>query len=174
MIIGIDPSLTGTGVVALSTDDLYTELIKSKPSGEKPIDELLRIKKIVCKVMDFIQKYDGIKLVVMEALAMNSRNSSALTQLSGLNYLLRNELYEKTLPFIIVAPTSLKKFITGKGNCPKELILMEVYKHYGKEFRDNNLADAYGLAKTGEALLDKNIKLNKQQQEVINLLEKQL
>lgn len=53
----------------------------------------------------------------------------------------------------IVAPTSLKKFVTGKGTgVKKEQMLLATYRKWCAEFADNNLADAFGLAKIAEAL----------------------
>ncbi|MDH5184460.1 MAG: hypothetical protein OEX12_11285 [Gammaproteobacteria bacterium] len=60
-----------------------------------------------------------------------------------LRYFLRTTL---DTPYFEIPPTSLKKFITGKGNAKKDTIMMEVYKRWGYEAPDNDLADAYGLA----------------------------
>lgn len=46
----------------------------------------------------------------------------------------------------IVAPTALKKYITGKGAAKKNEILLAVYRKWGIEFDDDNAADSYGLA----------------------------
>jgi hypothetical protein len=53
-------------------------------------------------------------------------------------------------------------------------MMLETFKRYGESFADQNLCDAYALARVGEALLDKNVKLIKPQEEVINLLKVQL
>jgi len=95
-------------------------------------------------------------------------------QLAALNYLTRELIYDINKEFIIVAPTSLKKFITGKGNSGKDIMILETYKRYGVSFDDNNICDAFSLAKVGEALYNKKIKLTKPQAEVINLLKEQL
>lgn len=48
---------------------------------------------------------------------------------------------------MIVPPTSLKKYVTGKGQgVSKSQILLNVYKKWGVEFTDDNAADSYGLA----------------------------
>ncbi|MGD2073064.1 MAG: hypothetical protein PVG65_06210, partial [Candidatus Thorarchaeota archaeon] len=47
----------------------------------------------------------------------------------------------------VIAPSTLKKFVTGKGNCKKELILLKVYQKFEIEFDNHNLADAFSLAK---------------------------
>jgi crossover junction endodeoxyribonuclease RuvC len=47
---------------------------------------------------------------------------------------------------LIVPPMSLKKYATGKGNAKKQEMLLAVYKKWGVEFTDDNMADSYVLA----------------------------
>lgn len=47
----------------------------------------------------------------------------------------------------IVTPGEVKKFVTGKGNAKKELIIKEVYKRYGFDTDINDIADAYAIAR---------------------------
>jgi crossover junction endodeoxyribonuclease RuvC len=174
IVLGLDLSLVSTGCVKIDINTgkiTEQKVIRSKPSGPKPIDELGRLLTIV----DSIKITAEIKIVVIEGLAYMARNTSSLVQLAGLNYLIRDKFECYDIPFIIVAPTSLKKFITGKGNYPKDQVILEIYKRYGISFDDNNLADAFGLAQCGVALLGKNkIKLTQQQKEVVELLKNQL
>jgi len=49
---------------------------------------------------------------------------------------------------LVVPPTSLKKYIAGKGTgIKKNQILLAVYKKWNVEFNDDNAADSYGLAR---------------------------
>jgi Holliday junction resolvasome RuvABC endonuclease subunit len=48
---------------------------------------------------------------------------------------------------LIVPPTSLKKYVTGKGRVEKNQILLQVYKKWDVEFNNDNAADSYGLAR---------------------------
>ena len=163
-------SLTGTGVILLEDGKLvHQELIKSKPTDNNK-DELKRL----LKIRDDIGLIPKVDIAVIEGLAFAIRNSTSLVQLSGLNYLVRERLYDLNIPFVIVAPTSLKKFLTNKGNSQKDEVMLACYKRYHVTFKDNNLADAYGLARIGEALLDKEVKLTSIQEEVIELLKKQI
>lgn len=175
-VIGIDLSLTGTGIIKLQDGKITNQkLIKSKPNGDLPIDELKRIMEIRESIAREIETDINsiIQLVAIEGLAFMARNTTALVQLSGLNYMIREKLYSLKIPFVIVAPTSLKKFITGKGNIAKEMMLLETYKKYKVYFTDNNLCDAYGLAMIANSLVSFE-KIPKHQQEVVNLLKKQL
>jgi len=178
--VGLDLSLVKTGYAIVRDDGvvLASGVIKSSPSGDKPINETKRIVKIAEEV---VQKIDEVlpkcspDIVLIEGLAFMARNSTALTQLSGLNYLIRALLDQFDWPFVIVAPTTLKKFITGSGKGDKDMMIMFVYKNYGFEAIDNNENDAYALAVCGLAILGNPLKKNTQpQKEVISLLKKQI
>ena len=72
------------------------------------------------------------------------------TRLAMLAATVRIALYERGKAFMIVAPTSLKKWITGKGVGQKDLIVREVYKRYGIETANDDEADAVVLALIAE------------------------
>lgn len=175
--IGLDLSLAKTGIAILRDEDtVYTGLIKSKPSGESARAETERLVGIVQEIELTIAEHLGSEkpdIVVIEGLAFMARNTTALVQLAGLNYLVRAFLLAQEWSFLIVAPSTLKKYVTGKGNSDKGVIILEVYKRWGESLLDDNIADAFGLAKIGEALLSPDIdtKLGKPQQEVLKLLQ---
>lgn len=177
--IGLDLSLTATGVAIINDGELlYCGQIKSKPVGDKPQDELLRLLRIRGQIQDLLDEHcppeeEGI--IVIEGLAFMARNTTALVQLAGLNYLTRQLAYELKVPFAIVAPSSLKKYVTGKGNGDKSAITLELFKQYGVTLYNDNEADAYALATIGQALLGRNKKpLIVPQQEVVDLVKRQL
>lgn len=177
--VGLDLSLTGTGYAILKTGLCPSVgLIKSKPTGDKPLHETQRIVKIAEDVMEEIDRltpYEKPDLVVIEGLAFMARNTHSLVQLAGLNYLIRALLNQFEWPFIIVAPTTLKKFITGKGNSDKNIVMMNIYRDYSQEFIDDNVADAFALAAFGMALKGQPLRtLTVPQKEAIELIKKQL
>ncbi len=168
--VGLDLSLTGTGVCVLTDSGHSLHTIKSKPSGDRHLDELLRLKKIVSDIEDIlIEQDEEVDLVAIEGLAFAARNTTALVQLAGLNYLVRSLLHDMNKGFLVVAPTSLKKYATGKGNCPKDTVMLEIYKKYGVTVLDNNAADGFILSKIARAYLKKG-KLLKYESEVIDIL----
>jgi crossover junction endodeoxyribonuclease RuvC len=75
-------------------------------------------------------------------------------------------------PPLIVPPTSLKKFVTGRGNAKKNEMLLGVYKQWGVEFSDDNQADAFALEKFGLAYLGATLELHKYQIEAIEAVRK--
>lgn len=173
--LGLDLSLTHTGVCTIEDGKLIESWsIKSKPVGPKPADELKRLQTIVDTISERGVVAQSHDMVVIEGLAFMARNTTALVQLAGLNYMVRAMLAYMGAPFVIVAPSSLKKFITGKGNGDKNIMLMEVYKQYGHTFLDDNECDAFCLALIGQAVVDNKMKLTVPQKEVAELVKTQL
>lgn len=171
--LGLDLSLTGTGVILLKNGKIVGQkCIKSKPVGDKPLDELKRIMKIVEDIEMCLTAWT-VDIAVIENMAFGVRNATSLTQLAGLNYFVRAMLWSRGTKFVLVAPTTLKKFITGSGASKKDVMLMETYKRYKVTILNDNENDAFGLAKIGEILLKPGA-LPTFQQEVIKLLRKQL
>ncbi len=177
--VGLDLSLAKTGYVIMDDGVVVASgLIKSKPSGDKPIDETRRIVKIATEIVNTIDKYllpREPDMISIENLAFMARNTTSLVQLSALNYLVRIRLDERNIPFTMVAPTTLKKFITQKGNADKNLMMMEVYKKYGFESLDDNVCDSFSLAVLAQAVMGSPVKpITSPEQEVITLIQKQL
>ena len=134
---GIDLSLCGTGLVTIDQDCkiISQELISTKPGLTEP-----RIITIVDKILRV--DFDHVNI---EGLAFGARGQS-MFELAGLHYCLRVALTRQKTEYRITTPSELKKFVTGKGNAKKELMLLKVFKKWGVEFSDNNLCDAFSLA----------------------------
>jgi crossover junction endodeoxyribonuclease RuvC len=69
-----------------------------------------------------------------------------------------------------VSPTSLKKFVTGKGKAQKDEMMLGVYKRWGFDPETNNIADAYGLARVGLAYLGLGGPVTEFQKEVLTTI----
>lgn len=153
-VLGLDISLTGTGVVVVNSEFkiLSQSLVESKPMP----DRFKRFHGIVDSIFSDVRKASPV-LVVIEGYAYGARGQSVfdIAELSGI---IKKKLWDLKINFVEVPPTQLKKFITGKGSAPKELMLQQVYKKFGEEFDDNNLCDSYCLARLGVELLDQTAK----------------
>lgn len=179
--IGLDLSLQSTGLVILNEKGkiVKQELIKSKKDGEKPVDELRRLMQIREEIFRHIDETKEIKTndtlyYAIEGLAFAVKNTTSLVQLAALNYMIREWIEYNEDTFIIVYPTSLKKFITGTGNAKKDVMMMTIYKNYGETFTDDNICDAYSLSVLLMSLINNAKSKNKFQSETIDLLKKQL
>ncbi|MGH7470350.1 MAG: hypothetical protein ACRENP_20600 [Longimicrobiales bacterium] len=86
------------------------------------------------------------QLVVIEGYAFGqARGTSQLHSAGELGGVVRLALFDAGIPFVDVPPASLKKFATGKGNAPKELILVETVKRLAYQGSDHNECDALWL-----------------------------
>ena len=142
---GLDLSLSGTGLIILDSTGqiLLQQLIKTKASQvmEERFDNILY--EIDDKVVSKFKTNEYI--INMEGLSFGSSGQSML-ELAGLHYIIRHFFYIHKVNYIVTPPTKVKKFVTGKGNCKKNLMLLNVYKKFGITFDDDNIADAYCLA----------------------------
>lgn len=144
-IMGLDISLTGTGLVVLN-DKL--EIVRQSLITSKPIaDRFNRFHGILDSIMSDVRTHQP-KIVFIEGYSYNS-NGGSMFDRAELGGIIKKALWDKKVKFEELAPTSLKKFITGKGNAPKELMMLKVFKRFGVEFSSNDLCDAYCLARYG-------------------------
>ena len=102
-----------------------------------------------------------------------SPQSSSMTKLGEITGLIKYFLWMLNKPILLVAPTMLKKFITGKGNAKKDIVIKEVFKQYNFDTNDNNQADAFGLFVIGKMLARRPIgKILKRHLEICNQIKK--
>jgi len=151
--IGLDMSLSGTGFCKLTGPLITLETIKTKP--REYASDLDRLMYITDKVLTMIPP--ETKLICIEDFYVpaSRQQFGAAINLVGLGTLMRIKLYESGLPFAVVAPSQLKKFVVGKGNANKNLVLREVFKRWSVDAKDDNQADACTLAKLSLAIIEK-------------------
>ena len=145
--VGLDISITGTGVVVLDKQlqRVVAECIKTKPQD----DWYGRVNNIVSRVFEYIPD-PVFCMVFVEDYAFAAKGQVFnIAELSGI---IKYRMWVDGYRFLRIPPTSLKKFTTATGTAPKELMMKEVYKRYGVDFNDNNVADAYALARMGYAI----------------------
>jgi Holliday junction resolvasome RuvABC endonuclease subunit len=92
---------------------------------------------------------------------------AAKSKLAELNGIVKFWLWHRGIPYALVAPTTLKKFILGAGKGEKSLIIREVFKAYGLDAAVDDEADACVLAHIGLCLVGKEEPRNKAQREVL-------
>jgi len=143
MFVGVDPSYNGFAIIVLDKDaNIISQQLLSTDSNKEVEERLLELE----KGFKFIPNIVCLHSVCIEGPSYSSNGAFQL-QMGALHFYLRVFLFRKNVNYTIVAPGSLKKFVTGNGTAKKELMLLNVYKKWGAEFKDNNLADAYGLAR---------------------------
>lgn len=171
MVIGIDPSLTSTGMAFLAADgSMRLETVASKTGAIEPrlLDIMRRINKQVGEAVG--APVFKPALVVIEGLSMGSFGSTtAVLELAALHFLIRIQLHSQGIPFKICSPSGLKKFCVGNAGpkVRKEHVLKAVFQRWGVDTASNDEADAAGLAYVGAAILDRIPAANEAQREVI-------
>lgn len=151
--IGIDPSLTGTGVCVLYIGEntpRYVTTVLTK--GLTGVERLIKIRDAVLTILTNTSLKATIVNVCIEGYGFGCRGNS-IFNLGELGGILRVLLYEEGYGYINVPPTSLKKFITKSGNAKKEVMLEQVFRRWGvgsEVLRDDDQVDAFSLAKFGE------------------------
>jgi crossover junction endodeoxyribonuclease RuvC len=116
--------------------------------NQKELDTEGRLQKVKNELIDpIINLHHGEPIkVCIEGPSFHSKGRYVL-QMGALNFFIRYFMREEEVDYKVLTPSELKKYVTGKGNSGKELILLHVFKKWGVEFKSNDLADAYGLAR---------------------------
>jgi Holliday junction resolvasome RuvABC endonuclease subunit len=162
--IGLDLSLTGTGIVVLnnSMNPVMTKTLKNKLRGMERLDF------IRSEISEVIANFPNSKYCIENyAMGIRSGQSFSIGELGGVIKLL---LYDFQINPSLVTPTQLKKFIIGKGAGDKNIVLLAVYKKWGFDAPDDNQADAYGLARLAKELYSTSGNLTKPQLEVLETI----
>lgn len=190
IVVGIDPSLTGTGIIVLRNGELGKALTTKNEPKLGTIERVRRIYEQINNVIEnlstcYVNAYIGDKrmirweppsLIVIEGFSYGSKGRGVF-DIAYLGWRIREELEryrtEDDIPWLEVSPSQVKQFATGKGNANKEIVLQQVYKRWGVELTNNNQADAYVLAQIGRAYLSEMDNLTDFQQKVIRALRKE-
>lgn len=160
--IGIDPS-TKTGLCEIDQNGNVINALEIT-SDKKDIKRYMDIAEKVVHELDFDSK------VFIEGFSYQSKGKAVSTQY-GIGYAIRYELEDEYIQYTEIAPTSLKKFATGKGNTKKEDMILPIYKRWGYENDSDNIRDAFILAQIGR-YLDGHGEPTKFQSEVLTKIQK--
>ena len=171
VVVGIDGSLTGTAICFLDLDTGEHEAYRHKPKT-RGVQRLVEIQRFIyekCHGLGLVS--DEVCMVVMEEYGFAGKGKVfhmgegggaiklGLIQALGIQ---RKVAYPST-----VSPTSLKKFVLGKGVGEKSDMKIQVFKRWGVEFSDDNECDAYGLAQVAACLIEPDRAANDAQREVL-------
>ena len=142
IFVGIDPSLRKSGLIVLDQDLCIMEqkliVTSKKESDEASISHIM-------DELSFIPNIIRLESVYIEAPYVGFRNNSLV--LGAIHYMIRIFLYKNNVKFETIPPKSLKLFHCGKGDAKKDEVLDLVEQTLGVRFKDDNIADAYGLAR---------------------------
>lgn len=146
-ILAIDPSITSLGYAYEAPQGVVTG--KVVPKKLKGLERL----EYVLESVEGLLATTRPDLVVYEGYAMGkfAGRSFDLGELGGL---LKMAIWTRRIRILLVPPSSLKLFATGKGNADKEAVMKAMSKHRGALFTSDDEADAYALLQLGIAFCD--------------------
>jgi len=142
--IGIDQSLTSTGVVCVDYNFNVLEAF-CIPTNPRSYNEA-RLNHIGMCIDSLLRKRGTwAYLVAIERPAYGGSGQRDI--LAGVFWEIKRRIwcYNDDLNIVDVAISSWKKYITGNGHASKNLIKKSIQTRYGRTFDNEDLYDAYGL-----------------------------
>lgn len=139
--VGIDPSLSGTGLVILD-ESANVVLAESFEAGKE--SDPSRFIKLSEKIRNHLNPTTD--KVLIEGFSYGSRGAG-VSKMYGIGWMFRIMLEQEKFKWGEVAPTIVKKFGSGKGSAKKEDLILPVYKKWGFESNNNDITDAYIIAR---------------------------
>lgn len=106
-----------------------------------------RILELITQIQPGMVVYEGYAM----GIAAGQGRSFDLGELGGI---LKKAIWERGIDILLVPPSSLKKFATGKGNAKKPEVMEALRGKCPYPFRTDDEADAFGLLLLGEAFSD--------------------
>lgn len=148
-IIGLDISTkTGLAVIEMNPHGEYQVRATAELTAPKQAGDIGRADLIAKQVIHCIETHQPMSVFIE---GYGYSNTHTLVTLVEIGTLIRHALYVRGMQYHEIPPTSLKKFVCGKGNAKKDMVMKEVYKRWGFEGTDNE-CDAVGLAMFGAAV----------------------
>lgn len=157
LYVGIDQSYSALAIAFnLPSNNSHEVIRKAFPAAKygSGVDRLLAIERWIAE--EIALRYGGYYIghICMEGYSYASKNGREIA--GELAYAVKRVIWcAQNAPVgypTIVAPNLLKKFVTGSGSASKAEMLLWVYKRWGVSTKNDNDADAYGLARIAEAL----------------------
>src|SRR5687768_16580217 len=149
LYVGIDQSLTATALVGVDVHGglMGKKLFDTPAKKISGVDRLWHIQSGVRRWFEDVEENYELQHVCMENYAFCAKYSrEEMGEIGGaVKIALRLQLPSPLRYPTLVAPQQLKKFV-GAGQ-KKQQMLLGIYRKWGEEFTDDNLADAYALAR---------------------------
>lgn len=155
VVVGLDLSLTGTGVATADGDSLIAQTVASKGSKDDSLSKRAhRLRSLHQRIVDNVP--DGA-YVAIETPAYNQTGGKHHDR-SGLWWLVVDDLHRRGISIVEFSTTTVKRYATGNGGASKmEVMAATIRRHPDIEIRNDNESDAVVLAQMLRRLLDEPI-----------------
>ena len=153
-VVGLDLSLKGPGVCAASGDarakvgeGLEIEVAKFRAGEDVRGPQRLAT---VSRAIESWLASRGLltpgRLFAQEGYSFASQQAHSLGEIGGC---VRMILWEYGCNLIVVPPSTLKKYLTGKGVGDKNIVMKHVFKRWAFDSDDDDECDAFGCSVLG-------------------------
>jgi len=143
-LIGLDLSLTAPAIAwSHSASRAWapgTRTVRSEGSGHG------RIEDIRFRIHQTLQSQPQLAVIEGGFVNSNAGTTLALAELAGI---VKQDLWQWGVPYVLVAPSTIKLYATANGGAEKKDVLHAVRHRYGHlvggpdRFRDDNQTDAF-------------------------------
>lgn len=146
-VIGIDLSLTCTGIAIITPDEVTTQRVVSRGKADATLEQrTMRLHNLALDISNTVWDSQPA-LVLIEAPAF-SRSNPGMHDRSGLWWMIVQML--DSLVVVEVTPGSRAKYATGRGNASKDDVLSAVVRRYlSVDVNGNDEADSLCIAALG-------------------------
>lgn len=146
-VLGLDLSLTGTGIARLGAEgvEFLTTVRPGKCAGHERL-------KLIFDAIHEAQRGQNLDLVVIEGPSYGSQGGQqGHHERAGLWWMVTHSLWRIRRSYAVVSPKARAKYATGNGNDGKPAVLAAARERYGHlaALGNDNEADALVLAHMG-------------------------
>lgn len=145
-VLGLDPSLTGTGWARDGDVEVAFGSISTKASDPCRLNSIFTAVEQRIFSASVTGAETKVDLAIVEDLPTHAHGAGLTGMAQGV---VRLALQRHRVPYVVVPPASLKKYATGKGNATKADMRMALYQRTGMDVRDDNAVDAVWLRYLG-------------------------
>lgn len=146
VVLGIDPS-TYTGVAVLkSGQTLHTEVVNFPDSKG-----FVRLQLIANRIGALVEQFNPDGIFIEAPVSHGAWNMLLQAQIATV---IRLKLHEMGRGWYDISPTTLKKWVTGKGGADKKSMAKHIAQKWNFESKSDDINDAYALAQLGVYVME--------------------
>lgn len=166
--VGVDPALRKIGLCVLENGEAVVRKLIQTQSDERGPQRLAHIRDALYLALEpYKDRIDG---AAVEAQALGALGD--IDQLGQVNGVIQVCLTDVGVTPIAVPPSSLKKFVADNPQADKSLMMKMANIVWGVDFVQDDLCDAYGLARFAEECTEQKSTKRHQVEAVFGVLRK--
>jgi Holliday junction resolvasome RuvABC endonuclease subunit len=166
--VGVDPALRKIGLCVLADGEAVVRRLIRTHQDDRGPQRLAHIRDALWLVLEPYK--DQIAGAAVEAQALGALGD--IDQLGQVNGVIQVLFEDLGVTPISVPPSSLKKFVANNPQADKSLMMQMAEAVWGVEFVQDDLCDAYGLARFAEECVEQKSTKRHQVEAVFSVLRK--